>query len=905
MFLTFFGINAQNYSANFEGAGETKTVYGSGDVTLSGLSWNMTEGLIGTDAGDFKNGIRSARMRGYGTSSFTMLENKSDGIGTVSFLYRRYSTDAQVAWVVEYSIDNGVSWTQIGDTFTATTSTEAQTFQATVNSIVNGRIRIRTESATGTANRRLNIDDILITDFTENGASPFLSANPSSITGLSYTLGQGPSASETFEISGNNFETTEGNISIEAPSSFELSLDNISFSDDLSVPFLESSLATTTIYTRLKAGLSDGIYNESITLSGGGTVAQMISLEGNVVAPFTIPYINDFRTQANLDAATALGFTYTNGVIFGGTGGGGYTRMPNLSSIITPEFDLTDLDGLEVSFDLTTFGGNSGQVLTVFFSNDNGDTFDQLDSFNVPASYATFTQNIDLTDYTGSTGKIKFEMTAGTNQIRFRDLDISEAEVQSFMPEISVTSCGTTIENTQYERIYATDYDNVTEWMFKIDNGTESFELTRNVDYVHFYDFVPNIAYGVTYQVSVSVKINDEWSGFGPSCPISITANPKTEILYNTCGTTLANIASNITLKSVDLANMYRITVKNMDTDEEVSMDQTSRLFRLGNFSNVAYGTDFEVKAQVSIDGGATFFEANTPCVISTPALAIVAPNLIPASCGITVSKLNEDIYTPWVNDNAIYCFHVSKGGEFVEEKEMPTRRFRLTDLTEGVEMGQTYTLKVRIKLFGTYSDYGTTCDIFTPSVPLAQLSSQRCNSTIPGFTTTLRSVWVNNNVQAYMFAIVDEEMNVISEVERATEDVNLTQFPGFTPQSGTTYRIRVKVRIGNTWGEYGSVCLISTPGQPTPVAKLNNNMSDLDSSLVVYPNPFRDNFSIKFANDAQANIQVYETNGRLVFSKSTKNTTELIIGNDFAKGVYFVLVEQNGKVESFKMIKE
>lgn len=157
-------LHSQDYSVNFEGEGEVKTAYASGDVILSGLGWNMTEVLIGTLDADWKNGLRSARLRGYGTSVMTMLEDKQNGIGNVSFYYRRYGTDAQVDWKVEYSLNGGSAWIQIGNAFTAPASDDVQFFSEDVN--VNGNVRIRIKRATeeGTANRRLNIDDLLITD---------------------------------------------------------------------------------------------------------------------------------------------------------------------------------------------------------------------------------------------------------------------------------------------------------------------------------------------------------------------------------------------------------------------------------------------------------------------------------------------------------------------------------------------------------------------------------------------------------------------------------------------------------------------------------------------------------------------------------------------------------------------
>jgi hypothetical protein len=160
------GIQAQ-YFVNFEGEGETKTAYASGDVILSGMEWNMTEALIGTLDADWKNGERSARMRGYAASAMTMLESKSNGLGEISFYYRRYGTDTQVDWKVEYSTDGGSSWTQAGSSFTAPASDEVQQFTAAVNVDGNVRVRIKRATEEGAANRRLNIDDILLTDFGE------------------------------------------------------------------------------------------------------------------------------------------------------------------------------------------------------------------------------------------------------------------------------------------------------------------------------------------------------------------------------------------------------------------------------------------------------------------------------------------------------------------------------------------------------------------------------------------------------------------------------------------------------------------------------------------------------------------------------------------------------------------
>ena len=162
------------YYVDFEGDGETKGSYVSNTVTLSGIDWNMTEALIGTIEGDWKNGNRSARLRGYGVSSITMLADKVGGAGNVSFSYRRYGTDAQVDWKVEYSVNQGGEWKQLGNGFTAPATDEVQTFNEALNVPWDVRIRIKRATEDGsTTDNRLNIDDILITDFNEPVATIF------------------------------------------------------------------------------------------------------------------------------------------------------------------------------------------------------------------------------------------------------------------------------------------------------------------------------------------------------------------------------------------------------------------------------------------------------------------------------------------------------------------------------------------------------------------------------------------------------------------------------------------------------------------------------------------------------------------------------------------------------------
>jgi len=161
------GGSGSDYIADMEGAGETKTGYASGDVSLSGIQWNLTEALIGTSASDWFNGLRSIRMRGYGASVITMVQSRPGGLGKLSFSYRRYGSDSQTSWQAQYSTNAGVTWVNAGSPFTA--SATVQTFNHTANVAGDIRVRIKENSGTGASNRRMNIDDIVITSLSSGG----------------------------------------------------------------------------------------------------------------------------------------------------------------------------------------------------------------------------------------------------------------------------------------------------------------------------------------------------------------------------------------------------------------------------------------------------------------------------------------------------------------------------------------------------------------------------------------------------------------------------------------------------------------------------------------------------------------------------------------------------------------
>ncbi len=174
-FEDFDGNIGESYFVDFETGTKTPAGYAEGTITLSDIQWTFSNTLIGEDGNDLKEGDRSARMRHQTGSSddptfIRMDEDKTGGLGTVSFLYGRsnFSNDRSApapVIVVEYSTDNGSEWNQAGDPIDLDGVDELTEASREINISDDGRVRIRTIS--GGDGRRFNIDNFQITGYTD------------------------------------------------------------------------------------------------------------------------------------------------------------------------------------------------------------------------------------------------------------------------------------------------------------------------------------------------------------------------------------------------------------------------------------------------------------------------------------------------------------------------------------------------------------------------------------------------------------------------------------------------------------------------------------------------------------------------------------------------------------------
>ena len=132
---------------------------------------------------------------------------------------------------------------------------------------------------------KVDIDEIRVgptwADVTPLGALPSVNVTPATLTGFTYFLGAGPSISQSYNLSGANLAPAAGNLTVTGTTHFEVSTDNITFSNSVNVAYAGATLAATPIYVRMIAGFPVGSYNlENIANTGGGATAVNVSCSG-------------------------------------------------------------------------------------------------------------------------------------------------------------------------------------------------------------------------------------------------------------------------------------------------------------------------------------------------------------------------------------------------------------------------------------------------------------------------------------------------------------------------------------------------------------------------------------------------------------------------------------------------
>ena len=216
--------------------------------------------------------------------------------------------------------------------------------------------------------------------------------------------------------------------------------------------------------------------------------------------------------------------------------------------------------------------------------------------------------------------------------------------------------------------------------------------------------------------------------------------------------------------------------------------------------------------AQVpNVSSGRILLGGEGSYAISKDVFTYIPTTQVQASqCGTTISSINETIVVDAVDGAEGYRYKISRSGapDFIWDRTSNT--FTLNGMQGGAAYNATYTVSVSVLMNGTYGLYGDSCTITTLApLPTTRLRNEYCDVTIGKLDEAL-TAFTREGADRYRFEVsVNGQIQSVSE--RGTNVLFLNTITGGVKYS-TTYHIRVALRVGGTWSEYGQSCTVTTP---------------------------------------------------------------------------------------------
>ncbi|KOY85637.1 hypothetical protein AD998_05265 [bacterium 336/3] len=189
---------------------------------------------------------------------------------------------------------------------------------------------------------------------TVNAPPATLTVNPTSLSGFTTVTGTA-STEQSYTLSGTDLTGFPANITVTAPTGYEVSLTSGSgFAGSVNVAYASATLSNTTIFVRIAASASVGSPSGNITNAGGGATTQNVAVSGNV---------NPLTPTLNVNPTSLSGFTTITGTA---SAEQSYTLSGTNLTGFPDNILVTAPTGYEVS--LTSGSGFGGSVNVAYTS---------------------------------------------------------------------------------------------------------------------------------------------------------------------------------------------------------------------------------------------------------------------------------------------------------------------------------------------------------------------------------------------------------------------------------------------------------------------------------------------------------------------------------------------------------
>jgi len=332
--------------------------------------------------------------------------------------------------------------------------------------------------------------------------------------------------------------------------------------------------------------------------------------------------------------------------------------------------------------------------------------------------------------------------------------------------------------------------------------------------------------------------------------------------------------------------------------------DPTLPNFFMSQFTDIQFGTTFEVRVRVEMFEGPNFGEWGPVCTLSTVSdFETSMENQFDGD----VYNLCEVVRANPVGGASEYRWEfVNVDNGTIHTAVKDNRALRLDNVQPTLDMEAEYDVDVFATVNGFENGISNTKSIETGVVPETQLQNF--------FFSCGDDVGVNQwtfaqnvcGASSYTFRFTNQDgIQAPFTVVRPVRYIVFNMAPQIQP--GATYDVDVRATINAIDGPYGSTCELTfiASGAKSVVADPNLDVIQRDVALSVYPNPVQNGEDITIVVDnidTESNnilIEVYDLSGKIVYSKNVAGTGRILdrfhINGRMSQGVYLVQTRMDG----------
>ena len=751
--------------------------------------------------------------------------------------------------------------------------------------------------------------------------TPTITSSSELLSGFTYT-GAGPSASQSFVVSGSNL--TNNLVVSTASTDFELSSDNFGSAGSASITLTGTTVASTTISVRLKANLTGGLKTATVNIaSTGANTLNSISLSGSVQAVYyyngsgllssnTSWGANSNGTGAN---PTAVTDPYTNFVIANGNattndswtlGSNSKVIVGNVSPVTLTVADTFPITG---TIDANTNGSVVWQHVLA------SPTFGTLDNNSevhfapaVGASYSFGATTAYGKLFIDGAGEVSVSNTASTPTVKTA-LTVASGSTLSFTsnnnPTISINSTATATINGKVITFKATGLFVAGGSIPLIGSATLVLGATSTIEFGRpgSAQTVTGLPIGVSY-ANLILSDTGATSAAAKTIAVPFTVNGTLKINLATPAFSTISAANNITMAngatvvitsgvlgaipSFATGSKFNVTYNGNGKTQIVGPTTASSTNVTLTSANTAIVAGMTVTGTSLATATTVASISGTALVLSAAATTTASPTLtfgtaVPQTTGIELPTVANDALGDLTFDNTagVVLSSAVKANTIITAKSNTITLNTANYLDANVQMNAGSELTINVN---------------ANQANLKQIVFSGATGTTNATTAKLK-------------------LNMAVDTQVTFSDSSLQDWGTGTME--ITGFVGGRIRFGNsnsalTSTQLGLIKDIVDPNRLFGLDALGylfdsstlgtNDVEFANNSISLYPNPANDVLNISSSNSI-TKIEVFDMQGRNVASNNNASNVNVAA---LGKGVYIVIVElENRSVVAKQFIKE